>query len=112
MLVPYAPAQGGTVPSDQALPIKRFRSSPSDQVNCEPASVMAEAERIPRVLVVDDERNIREVAQVALKFHGCTVSTAATGPEAIRQADAPVPDLIGLDVLLPDFERLDVCRRL
>ena len=40
---------------------------------------MAEADRIPRVLVVDDEPNIRELVQVALKFHGCTVSTAANG---------------------------------
>jgi two-component system OmpR family response regulator len=74
---------------------------------------MAEAERIPRVLVVDDEPNIRELVQeVALKFHGCAVSTAANGAEAIRQADAAPPDLIVLDVMLPDIDGFEVCRRL
>jgi len=73
---------------------------------------MAEAERIPRVLVVDDEPNIRELVQVALKFHGCTVSTASNGSEAIRQAEIAMPDLIVLDVMLPDIDGFEVCRRL
>jgi two-component system, OmpR family, response regulator len=73
---------------------------------------MAEAERIPRVLVVDDEPNIRELVQVALKFHGCTVSTASNGTDAIRQAEATAPDLIVLDVMLPDIDGFEVCRRL
>ena len=46
--------------------------------------VMTENERIPQVLVVDDEPNIRELLQVALKFHGCAVSTATGGMDAIR----------------------------
>ncbi|MDR2986981.1 MAG: response regulator, partial [Nocardiopsaceae bacterium] len=62
---------------------------------------MAEAERIPRVLVVDDEPNIRELVQVALKFHGCTVSTAPNGADAIRPAEASAPDLILVDVMVP-----------
>jgi two-component system, OmpR family, response regulator len=73
---------------------------------------MADAERIPRVLVVDDEPNIRELVQVALKFHGCSVSTAANGREALRQADLVQPDLIVLDVMLPDIDGFEVCRRL
>src|SRR5579859_4671015 len=73
---------------------------------------MTETERIPRVLVVDDELNIRELVQVALKFHGCAVTTAANGAEALRQADAAMPDLIVLDVLLPDIDGFEVCRRL
>jgi two-component system, OmpR family, response regulator len=73
---------------------------------------MTEAERIPRVLVVDDEPNIRELVQVALKFHGCAVSTAANGSEAIRQTEASKPDLIVLDVMLPDIDGFEVCRRL
>jgi len=80
--------------------------------NSEPTSVMAESERIPRVLVVDDEPNIRELVQVALKFHGCTVTTAANGAEALRQVEAATPDLIVLDVLLPDIDGFEVCRRL
>src|SRR5215468_10597472 len=83
-----------------------------DSANSEPATDMAETERIPRVLVVDDEPNIRELVQVALKFHGCTVTTAANGADAIRQAEAATPDLIVLDVVLPDIDGFEVCRRL
>ncbi|SRR5713226_1756965 len=73
---------------------------------------MADAERIPRVLVVDDEPNIRDLVQVALKFHGCSVAAAANGADALRQADAVKPDLIVLDVMLPDIDGFEVCRRL
>src|SRR5204862_2945916 len=73
---------------------------------------MADGDRIPQVLVVDDEPNIRELVQVALKFHGCAVSTAADGMDAIRQAEALRPDLIVLDVVMPDLDGFEVCRRL
>src|SRR5215471_12249280 len=73
---------------------------------------MAEGVLSPRVLVVDDEPNIRELLQVALTFHGCAVTTSATGEEAITLADAVDPDLIVLDVLLPDIDGFEVCRRL
>jgi two-component system OmpR family response regulator len=73
---------------------------------------MTDAERIPRVLVVDDEPNIRELVEVALKFYGCSVSTAANGKDALRQADVVKPDLIVLDVMLPDLDGFEVCRRL
>jgi two-component system OmpR family response regulator len=73
---------------------------------------MAEGVLNPRVLVVDDEPNIRELVQVALNFHGCAVTTVATGAEALQLADAYDPDLIVLDVLLPDIDGFEVCRRL
>src|SRR5262249_28624809 len=73
---------------------------------------MTDNDQIPQVLVVDDELNIRELVQVALKFHGCSVTTAATGKDALRQADANRPDLIVLDVMLPDMDGFEVCRRL
>ena len=73
---------------------------------------MAESKHIPKVLVVDDEPNIRELVQVALNFHGCTVLTAATGQAALRDAEATGPDLIVLDVMLPDLDGFEVCRRL
>src|SRR6201985_2911878 len=73
---------------------------------------MAENTQIPKVLVVDDEPNIRELVQVALTFHGCTVVTAATGQEALRSAGAVQPDLVVLDVVLPDLDGFEVCRRL
>ncbi len=73
---------------------------------------MADNDRIPQVLVVDDELNIRELVQVALKFHGCAVTTAASGKDALRQAETTNPDLIVLDVMMPDMDGFEVCRRL
>ncbi len=73
---------------------------------------MTDNDRIPQVLVVDDEPNIRELVQVALKFHGCAVTTAASGRDALRQAEATKPDLIVLDVMMPDMDGFEVCRRL
>src|SRR5258708_7959107 len=73
---------------------------------------MAETKHIPKVLVVDDEPNIRELVQVALNFHGCTVLTAASGRAALRDAETAEPDLIVLDVVLPDLDGFEVCRRL
>src|ERR1700733_10857203 len=73
---------------------------------------MTDNDRIPQVLVVDDEPNIRELVQVALKFHGCSVTTAGAGKDALRQAGSDRPDLIVLDVMLPDMDGFEVCRRL
>ena len=82
----------------------------------EPAECVREKmtanDRIPQVLVVDDEPNIRELVQVALKFHGCAVTTAVSGMDALRQAESGRPDLIVLDVVLPDIDGFEVCRRL
>ncbi len=66
----------------------------------------------PKVLVVDDEPNIRELVQVALNFHGFAVTTSATGADALQLTEAYRPDLIVLDVLLPDIDGFEVCRRL
>ncbi len=73
---------------------------------------MSEISKIPQVLVVDDELNIRELVEVALKFHGCSVTTAATGKDALRLAESGRPDLIVLDVMLPDMDGFEVCRKL
>jgi two-component system OmpR family response regulator len=73
---------------------------------------MTDDEQIPRVLVVDDEPSIRELVQVALKFHGCAVVTAATGSDALRLAASDRPDLIVLDIMLPDLDGFEVVRRL
>ena len=73
---------------------------------------MTDNDRIPQVLVVDDEPNIRELVQVALKFHGCAVTASSSGKDALRQAETARPDLIVLDVMLPDLDGFEVCRRL
>jgi len=73
---------------------------------------MADGDRIPKVLVVDDEPNIRELVEVALKFHGCAVAVSANGKDALHQAEAYEPDLMILDVMLPDMDGFEVCRSL
>ena len=73
---------------------------------------MADGDRIPKVLVVDDEPNIRELVEVALKFHGCAVAVSASGRDALHQADIYEPDLMILDVMLPDMDGFEVCRTL
>ena len=73
---------------------------------------MADGDRIPKVLVVDDEPNIRELVEVALKFHGCAVAVSASGKEALHQVEAYQPDLMILDVMLPDMDGFEVCRTL
>ncbi|GLU47463.1 response regulator transcription factor [Nocardiopsis ansamitocini] len=72
----------------------------------------AETATKPHVLVIDDEPNIRDLVQAALRFHGFDVSTAGTGGEGLSMARANHPDLIVLDVLLPDISGFDVCRQL
>ena len=64
---------------------------------------MADGDRIPKVLVVDDEPNIRELVEVALKFHGCAVAVSASGKDALHQVEAYEPDLMILDVMLPTW---------
>jgi two-component system, OmpR family, response regulator len=75
-------------------------------------NLITEGDPIPKVLVVDDEPNIRELVQVALKFHGCAVTTSGTGIDALQLAVTDRPDLIILDVMLPDIDGFEVCRRL
>jgi two-component system, OmpR family, response regulator len=65
-----------------------------------------------RVLVVDDERNITDLLATALRFVGYEVATAGNGREALDAAGTFVPDLVVLDVMLPDHDGFEVCRRL
>ncbi len=65
-----------------------------------------------RLLVVDDEPNIRDLLATSLRFAGFEVFTASTGNEAIREATENQPDLIVLDVMLPDMDGFTVTRRL
>jgi two-component system OmpR family response regulator len=66
----------------------------------------------PRVLVVDDEPNIVDLLRMALRFHGFDVLTAATGRAALELAAQARPDLLILDVMLPDVDGFEVCRTL
>jgi two-component system, OmpR family, response regulator len=65
-----------------------------------------------RVLVVDDERSIVDAVATALRYEGFTVDEAGTGREALKAAETLRPDLIVLDIMLPDLDGLEVTRRL
>ena len=65
-----------------------------------------------RLLVVEDEPNIRELLATSLRFAGFEVHVAADGATALKQAAAHDPDLVVLDVMLPDMDGFTVTRKL
>ena len=65
-----------------------------------------------KILVVDDEENIRELVKYNLDREGYWVATVGSGEEALKQARSGVTDLIILDLMLPGMDGLDVCRAL
>src|ERR1700744_1796731 len=64
------------------------------------------------VLVVEDEPTIAESVAARLRAEGYTVRVAMDGPSAVAAAEADQPDLVVLDVMLPGFDGLEVCRRI
>jgi len=64
-----------------------------------------------RVLTVDDESSLTELLSMALRYEGWEVTTAASGLAAVKAAREVRPDAIVLDMMLPDFDGLEVMRR-
>ncbi|MBB1243094.1 response regulator transcription factor [Streptomyces durbertensis] len=64
-----------------------------------------------RVLVVEDDPTIVEAIAARLRAEGFSVQTAGDGPAAVAAAESWQPDLLVLDVMLPGFDGLEVCRR-
>jgi two-component system OmpR family response regulator len=65
-----------------------------------------------RILVVDDEPSIVDAVATSLRYEGFDVREATTGRGALDSAKERLPDLIVLDIMLPDFDGLEVTRRL
>jgi two-component system OmpR family response regulator len=65
-----------------------------------------------RVLTVDDEQSITELLSMAMRYEGWEVTTAASGTAAVKAAAQSRPDAIVLDMMLPDFDGLEVMRRI
>jgi two-component system OmpR family response regulator len=70
------------------------------------------ADRHSRVLVVDDEENITFLLDAALRHFGFEVRVAGNGRDALREVQAFDPDVVLLDVMLPDLDGFEVVRRL
>jgi DNA-binding response OmpR family regulator len=66
----------------------------------------------PRVLVVDDEAPIVELVRGYLEREGYVVDSAADGPSAVDAVRTSAPDVVVLDVMLPGFDGIEVCRRI
>ncbi|HWU46923.1 MAG TPA: response regulator transcription factor [Humibacter sp.] len=65
-----------------------------------------------RVLVVDDERTLTDLLQMALRYEGWDVRTAATGHQALTTGREFKPDVVVLDIMLPDIDGLQVMSRM
>ena len=74
--------------------------------------VVADKTPEARLLVVDDEPNIRELLTTSLRFAGFEVTPAADGTEALKLVEQQVPDLVVLDVMMPDMDGFTVTRRM
>ena len=74
--------------------------------------VMTHNGRNATVLVVDDEEAISELVSSALRFAGYTVATENNGFDALRSIKAETPDLIVLDVNMPEIDGFEVCRKI
>ncbi|QIM22145.1 response regulator transcription factor [Phycicoccus sp. HDW14] len=85
---------------------------PTRQQNA-PAPALARLDGSPvRVLVVDDEPNLTELLSMALRYEGWEVRSAASGMQAVRAAKDFGPDAVVLDMMLPDFDGMEVLRRM
>ncbi len=67
---------------------------------------------MPNILIVDDEPNIIELARLYLEREGFKVEGVSTGKDALTRQETGKPDLIILDLMLPDIDGFDVCRRI
>jgi len=65
-----------------------------------------------RILVVDDDPRLREVVRYALAREGFEIEEAGDGHAAIAACDARLPDLVVLDVVMPELDGIEVCRRI
>jgi DNA-binding response OmpR family regulator len=65
-----------------------------------------------QILVVDDDPSIRKFVQANLEARDYSVLQAADGEEAIRIAEANKPDLVVLDIVMPEMDGFEVCRRI
>ncbi|WP_433054585.1 response regulator transcription factor [Dactylosporangium sp. CS-033363] len=77
-----------------------------------PISAVQATERQPKVLVVDDEASIRALLSATLRLTGFEVRVASGGNEALAAAAEYAPDLVVLDVMMPDLDGFEVAQRL
>src|SRR5919206_804043 len=67
---------------------------------------------MPTVLIADDEKNIVQLARMYLVSEGFTVESAGNGREALEKVRQTKPELVILDLMMPEMDGWEVCRRL
>ena len=87
-------------------------SAPAPNAAARPRSSDGPTAAPVRVLVVDDEPTLTELLSMALRYEGWEVRTAGDGLAAVRAARDFRPDAVVLDMMLPDFDGLEVLRRM
>ena len=65
-----------------------------------------------KILIVEDERDILQLVKLYLEKEGFRTLSASTGTEGLRQAKQEKPDLVILDLMLPEIDGLEICKRL
>lgn len=65
-----------------------------------------------KIMVVDDEKNILKLYEMELQDEGYTIVTANSGKEALEVFDRENPDIVTLDILMPDMDGIQVLRHL
>jgi len=76
------------------------------------SQLVATGHTVPNILIVDDEPNIIELASLYLKQDGFQVEGVSTGKDALARQESRSPDLIVLDLMLPDMDGFEICRRI
>jgi len=64
------------------------------------------------VLIVDDEKSLRDALEMTFSREGYQILKAADGPEGLEKARTSVPDVVLLDVMMPKLDGREVCRRI
>src|SRR5205085_11476265 len=100
---------GGTSSSGLQIPVPpQTRRSQS----CGCCNGMAIAVSAQKVLVVDDEDHILELARLYLSREGYQIETVADGAQALARFGQVKPDLVVLDVMLPNVDGLTICKEI
>jgi len=90
----------------------RVQSGGTTAVGTTTGTQVGDAQARAKLLVVEDDPNILELLSASLRFAGFTVGTATNGADAVAHARDDRPDLVVLDIMLPDLDGFEVIRRM